>query len=741
MISRSVRRRWGIGRRLVLSWRPTGGALIGLLRAIATTFVALGVTLYVLPGRQSTGPLAVLLLVVIVIAVGVVLRPLLLGLTAVFGFFGMLVVGILAQGAILAIALGIAPNVHVATLPRVFAVSWIAAAIAAIVNWLLDAGTQDVFLGNLLGRVVRIAHAYEPVTDDDAPGLVIVQFDGVGRALLRQAVVAGAVPTLSRWLRTGTHRSYGWHTGLPATTPAAQATLLHGDTRSIPSFRWYEKEARRIVVANRAADARLIEDRISDGRGLLADGGVSVSNLFSGDAPARFLTMSDARLPDRSARGLAAFAAASMGFLRTMVVVVGRMVLELYQARRQRRRDVRPRAPRGGIFPLLRGVTSGLLHDLNVTIVAEHMARGAPVIFVDFVDYDEIAHHAGPSRPEAIRTLDELDRVLRFLEDVTAETNRRYEIAVVSDHGQAQGEPFSALAGTTLDELVAELTAEPAADVAAAPRPHLRRGDDSEERWGPLNVLLTSVARSRGSGWGSLARRRADAPAPREEVAVTFRPRRHGPEIEVGDAPLVAVAGSLGHVYLPDLPGRACLEDVEQRYPRLVPGLRRQAGIGVVVARSRAAGCLRVFGPEGWRDVAADGSTHGEGVDPLACYGPSAVTDLLDLDARAHVGDLVVLGRHDPDSGEVTAFEELVGSHGGLGGDQTEAVLVVPTTWPVPASTLSAGGWDAAPAPLTGHDVHRALLDRLDALGLRGTPAPPAAARDAVPVDDEVAPA
>jgi hypothetical protein len=37
-----------------------------------------------------------------------------------------------------------------------------------------------------------------------------------------------------------------------------------------------------MLVANRPADAALIEARISDGTGLLADEGVSISNLFSG---------------------------------------------------------------------------------------------------------------------------------------------------------------------------------------------------------------------------------------------------------------------------------------------------------------------------------------------------------------------------------------------------------------------------------------------------------------------------
>ena len=83
-----------------------------------------------------------------------------------------------------------------------------------------------------------------------------------------------------------------WTPTLPATTPASQMGILHGTTDGIPAFRWVDRATGRVFVANKPADAVDIEALHSDGRGLLADGGVSVSNLFSGDAPTAFATMS-----------------------------------------------------------------------------------------------------------------------------------------------------------------------------------------------------------------------------------------------------------------------------------------------------------------------------------------------------------------------------------------------------------------------------------------------------------------
>jgi hypothetical protein len=71
----------------------------------------------------------------------------------------------------------------------------------------------------------------------------------------------------------------------------------------------------------------------------------------------------------------------------------------------------------------------------------------------------------------------------------------------------------------------------------------------------------------------------------------------------------------------------------------------------------------------------------------------------------------VLFGRYDLALGEVAAFEELVGSHGGLGGAQTEAMLVHPAAWTVPTGDLD------------GLTVHGLLLQRLEHLGLRRTTA------------------
>jgi hypothetical protein len=97
------------------------------------------------------------------------------------------------------------------------------------------------------------------------------------------------------------------------------------------------------------------------------------------------------------------------------------------------------------------------------------------------------------------------------------------------------------------------------------------------------------------------------------------------------------------------------------------------------------------------------------GVDPLAPFGPDAVDDLRRLDAMPNVGDIVLNSRLDPDTQEVAAFEELVGSHGGLGGWQTSAFVLHPADWLLAANGRLVG----APA------VHKQLVSWLDSAGIR----------------------
>jgi hypothetical protein len=697
---RTVRRRLLLSLRLAREWRPSVAWARSMFRSGATSFVVLAVTFWLLPGvYASGGPAALVELMVVLALIGMVMRWVLLAVAVLVGGIGVLALGTVLQAIVMYTGLRISDGVSVNNFADAWVASWIAAILAAMINWLADAGSDDVFLRQTLRQMARSPFDEPP----DRPGVLIVQLDGLSEPLLSWAVKAGNLPNLGRWLRDGSHSMTGWHTGMPATTPASQAGILHGDSSQVPAFRWYEKEHSRLVVTNRPRDAADVEKRISNGRGLLADDGVSISNVFSGDAPVSLLTFSNASLPGRSARGYLAFVASPYGLARALVLSIGEMLKEIQQARRQRRRDVYPRVARHGAYVALRAVTNVVLRDLNVSLIAEQMSKGAPVIFCDFVDYDEVAHHAGPLRPEAMQTLEGLDRVLGTLHRLADSAARRYEIVVLSDHGQSQGATFRQRYGETFEDVVTSLmhvdedNGDPSAD-----------GGSNAEEWGRVNVLLTGMAHEGGVKGLAV---RACAPEQRRDRLGAGRALPEG-------HPVVTVAsGNLAMIYLTGFDHRLTLEELQELHPDLVPGLARHPGVGFVVAGAAADGPV-ALGQMG-RHRLRDG--HVDGLDPLARYGPHAARDLLEHQSRAHVGDLVVVSRLDQGTEEVAAFEELVGSHGGIGGWQTEAVLVYPATWRREHDELRG------PAA-----VYRQLVGWLDELGLRAAPEP--SAEEPVPV-------
>ncbi len=675
--------------RMLRDWRFTVARVRSLLRAALTSFLVLSATLWLAPGVDANGLVGLLWLVVAVSVVGVLLRPLLMVLATVVGGWGAMLLGICVQAVVMYVALRLDPDAHV-SLAAAFVASWVAVAIAALVNWVLDAGTDDAMVTENLRLMNRIRRARVP----DGEGLIIIQLDGVAGPLLKWALRAGNLPTIGRWLRSGTHSLAGWHTGLPATTPASQAGMLHGNTTSIPAFRWYEKDTGRLLVTNRPRDAAELEQRISDGRGLLCGGGVSISNIFSGDAPVSLLTVSRAALPGRAARGYASWLTYSLA--RGLVLGIGETIKELHQARVQRRRDVQPRVPRGGAYLALRPVTNVLLRDLNVSLIAEQMARGAPVVFCDFVDYDEVAHHAGPARPESLSALDGLDRMLGTLQRLAADGARKYHIVVLSDHGQSQGATFRQRYGEPVERVV-----ERAYEQAARAAGNTAGATGVVEHWGPVNALLTDVVQRRSAAGAAT---RAATRSRRDGADVTLGPAGvESREASNAETDLVvAASGNLAMVYLNRHPDRLDRDEIEAHYPGLIGQLATHPGIGLVVVDDEAG--PMAFGANGWHRL-SDGAVGGQ--DPLIPYGPLARDDLLRHQTMQHLGDLVLISMVDPETEEVAAFEELVGSHGGMGGWQTDAVLLHPASWP---RETELNGPDA---------IHRHLVRWLAHLNIR----------------------
>lgn len=577
---------------------------------------------------------------------------------------------LLLNGLLVTIAIDVLPGAEIGGVFEGTVVTIVIAAVTTGLYALFAVDEDESWYRNVVRRQAR---RREQVVESDVPGILFLEIDGLAHDVLWRAISDGNAPNLARWLRSGSHRLNRWETDWSSQTGACQAGLLHGSNEDMPAFRWWEKDRGAAIVTNHPRDAEEIERRHSDGKGLLHADGASRANILSGDAPHSMLTMSTALRRRRPiGRDYAAYFARPYAAARTLVLALAEVGRERRAARAQVRDDVRPRIARGRSYAFVRAWATVVQRDLQVATVVGDALAGRPAVYTTFLAYDEVAHHSGIERADALAVLHDLDRQIARIAAACADAPRPYRLVVLSDHGQSQGETFRDRYGQTLEDLV-RAACEPDSVIAS------EAGDDDALSY--LSAGLTEVARD-----DTVAARTVRA-ATRDRLAdgaVALDPdaRREVAESRGGELPELSVmaSGCLGLISFPREPGRVSLERLEALYPRLVPALREHPGVGFVLVRSEREGPLAI-GAGGTRYLDSD---RVEGEDPLAPFGPNAADHLRRSDGFPHCPDLMVNSTYWAEFGEVAAFEELVGSHGGMGGTQSFPFVLHPSdlSWP-----------------------------------------------------------
>lgn len=570
-----------------------------------------------------------------------------------------LVLGLLVfflNGSLLLIALWLIPDGRGAADPETaVVVAAVMSAVASTISTALAVRDDNAYrrrLSRLAAR--RRRRRGEEGVRTQSPGTVFLQLDGVGHEVLRRAADDGVMPTVAGWIGT-THRLTPWRTDWSSQTGASQLGILHGTNHDVPAFRWYEKDNGRVVVSNRPASAAELQrravERTGDG-GLLTVDGASRGNLFSGGADQLALVLSMAARrgkANRSREGYFAYFSDPANAVRTAVSFIAEVVREIGQSTRARLRGDRPRVGRGGLYPFIRAFATVVERDVVVAAVIGDMLAGRTAVYADLVAYDEVAHHSGPHSRDASLVLERLDRSLALIAKAAEHAPRGYRIVLLSDHGQSPGETFEGAYGLTLKDLVR----------AGCGLPVSRRADRSKSGAEARDAAGDALR-------SALHRRFADG--------VDEHPER-------GSDPIVLASGNLALISFPDTAERLSREQIERRHPALLRTLAAHPGIGFLLVRSEQHGSL-VLGPGGAEVPVTALDDDG----PLAVYGPGAAEAVRRTDSFPHVADIMVNSMYDPDAGTVHAFEEQIGSHGGLGGEQSQPFLLSPLDLSAPVS-------------------------------------------------------
>src|SRR5436190_20470198 len=572
--------------------RPFALLLSWLLSALALLVAA-----KILPGASVRDFRGALIAVLAIAVLNAVLPPVVAALRLPFMLLAGFALLLVVDALMLLAADRITGDLHVESFWSAIRVALLASAVGVGLEVVFGTNDDDTYTIRVIDRIAR--RSGERVRTD-APGIVFLEIDGLALPVLQRAMRDGSAPNMAAWLTDGSHRLAEWETDLSSQTGASQAGILLGSNEDIPAFRWVEKETATLMTCSAPPDCAEIERRRSSGKGLLVDGGASRGNLLSGEAGPVILTVSRIEAERSANPGYRAFFANGFNAMRVLVLFGWEVILEWSAAFRQRRRDVRPRGHRGGLYPFMRAALCVVVRDLIVYGVLTDMMNGRPAVYATFSSYDEVAHHSGLERPDTMEALRKLDQQFGRIDRARRYAPRPYQIVVLSDHGQTQGATFKQRNGYDLEELVRRSVGS--ADVA-----RVEAGDENQ----------TAVGRAVDEASGKKA------------------PKQSKKDVSGRDV-VVLASGNLGLIYLMDEARRLTLEEIESRHPLLLANLRDHEHLGWLMVQS-SDGPL-VLGPSGTRHLET-GLVEGD--DPLAGFWPTAPQHLLRASGFAHAPDIL----------------------------------------------------------------------------------------------------
>jgi hypothetical protein len=252
---------------------------------------------------------------------------------------------------------------------------------------------------------------------------------------------------------------------------------------------------------------------------------------------------------------------------------------------------------------------------------------------------------------------------------------RPYEFILLSDHGQSFGATFEQRYEISILEFIQQQLPQGTSAVATG------GGDDGSIGVAAMMGELENIEDSRLAG--SIGRAMVGGTQRAMQSNLDQQPGTQ--EVEPAKVTL-CYSGNLAQVYFDLFPRKITLNELNAAYPGMVDALVQHEGIGFVVAYEDD-GEPAAFGKNGARNLHS-GDVVGD--DPLEPFGD---VELRNWQVRriadfSNAGDLILNSTLYPD-GTVAALEELIGNHGGLGGEQTDAFIFHPGDMEVPETRNS----------------------------------------------------
>jgi hypothetical protein len=497
---------------------------------------------------------------------------------------------------------------------------------------------------------------------------VLLQIDGLSSERLLRALERGDMPHLRRWLEEGRMRLCTVTAATPPSTPVFQAGLLYGEHGDVPGFAWYERSLGRIVRMDLPEDVLAVEETLAPKTPLLR-GGVSYGTIWPGGAEEGFFNVvwfvhGPAAL--QRARNLYDRLLSAWGALAISGRLTSRFILELgvglYDFVHWCRRIHSTRFE--WRFLYMRLFVAVVAREMSTHGTILDVLRGVPVVYLDYLGYDEYAHRRGPDSELALYNLQGIDEAVgRIGSAVASVPEYAYDLYVFSDHGQTATIPFEQVMGRDLHHFVLEHVAR-----TSVPRP-------------VENSVIQELVELKASEF--LMRSLWNFVRPFGRAYVWWLRRRLKGRLDDDsrrplDAIQVVTGGSIAHLYFGrDAPD---VDQIAARWPELLQALVGCPAVGLCVGRGGRGPVVFYRGQRFWLDE----RRRLEKLPPFRVLG----YDLLHRHLRAAAdgrrsGDLVLYGAF-AEAGSI-AFDFEFGSHGGIGPEELDQFVMHPAEveWPL----------------------------------------------------------
>lgn len=569
--------------------------------------------------------------------------------------------------------------------------------------------TNTNYYNRHLKNIVKYA-LNKKIDSKSYPGIIMLEIDGLSINILKKAIDNNIMPTIKEWIDSSTHNLKEWETDLSSQTGASQAGILHGNNENIVAYRWVEKENdNKIIVSGKLSHAPLIEKRISNGEGLLVDG-ISVSNMFSGDSKSAPLTSSKLGTLTRiNHKTLNTVFLDTYNYQRIFTLFLWDILVELKSQIKHLIKNIQPRLRRTIVYAAVRAGANVVLREVTTDILTSEILKGEiDTAYATFMGYDEVAHHSGTQDEDVWPVLKQIDTQIQRLTNAIDMGNRDYKLVILSDHGQSNGATFKQKYGITLGNYVRRFLPD---DLKVYRNEfnidHFRDAIFFENR--KLKIVKEKIGDFRDDIFDEntyfqnirdeLENKKPEIIFENEQYQNLRKKYSNSLEYIKGhesieqstkkakDSELIVLgSGNLGLIYLTEWKQRLTYEEIVMLFPELIPGLVKHPGIGFILVNSITNGGM-VIGEDGIYYLDTDKII---GENPLVNYGKNAARHLKRENTFNNMPDIMVNGFYDEKYDEVNAFEELIGSHGGLGGDQTKPFILYPSKWEDPGKLIGA---------------------------------------------------